>query len=430
MPDRGIRSILAADDPPMARATAMTDPARDGGRRADAGRIGLATAAAGACLFAAFSPVSIVAYQVGWGLSLIGLLLAYASGRVRFRRTPLDLPWLLFAGAQIASVLFSTDSGHSLRRLRGEWILLFFPVFLQAIRDSRIARRALGILMISSCLACAYAFWQILAGRDLVRSRLLEPIGGLHIATGFFGHHLTYGGHVLITGTIAMALLFGAAPPRRRLLRAGVLLLQIAGIAASFARTAWAGFLAAIAAAALLRRGRGRWAALALGLFVIVGLLAVPAVRQRIQAVGDFGDDPRMRLWATSVRIWLDHPIIGSGLGTFRTQFPHYRVPGAYLSTAHPHNDILNIMVNAGIVGLAAFAFFWIRFFRWVGSVRGRLPESDPRRPLLTAGMLVAIAVLVGGLGQCFLTDEEVGTLVWFTMAATAAIAREVRDEG
>lgn len=427
---RGSPPYSGRGQDPGATTTTMTDPTLESKARAALGRLGVPIAVGGVYVFTAFSAVSIVAYQVGWILSLLGLLFAFGLGRIRYRATPLDLAWLLFVCAEMVSVLFSVDRARSLRSLRGEWILLFFPVFLQALRDSKVARRSMGVLIVSSSISCVYAIWQVFVGRDLVRSRPLEQIGGLHIATGFFGHHLTYGGHVLITGTIALALFLGVRSPGQRILHAAALLLQLGGVVGSFARTAWIGFIAATGGIAVLRRGRARWVALAIGLLSIAIVLAVPAVRQRLQAVGDFTDDPRRRLWATSLRIWLDHPVFGSGLGSFRIQFPLHKVPGAYLSTAHPHNDILNIMVNAGIVGLAGFVFFWIRFFRWVGSAYRRLPCDDPRRPLLSAGMMVAGAVLVGGLGQCFFTDEEVGTLIWFTLAATAAVAREVHDEG
>jgi hypothetical protein len=64
-----------------------------------------------------------------------------------------------------------------------------------------------------------------------------------------------------------------------------------------------------------------------------------------------------------------------------------------------------------------------------VGGSRSLLRSEDIRRPFLLAAILVPIAFFVGGLGQCFLTDEEVGQLFWFVTAAFVVVAREVRDE-
>ena len=65
----------------------------------------------------------------------------------------------------------------------------------------------------------------------------------------------------------------------------------------------------------------------------------------------------------------------------------------------------------------------------WDRVARRSLGSRDPRRAFLIAGILVPVAFFVGGMGQCFLTDEEVGQLFWFVIAAFVAVAREVRDE-
>ena len=44
---------------------------------------------------------------------------------------------------------------------------------------------------------------------------------------------------------------------------------------------------------------------------------------------------------------------------------------------------------------------------------------------IVLAGMLAVGGILVGGLGQCFLLDEEVAVLVWFVAAGTMVAAGE-----
>ncbi len=393
------------------------------------GAVGLTLATWGAFAFAATSSISIVAYEAAFGIAVIGLVVAFASRSLSYRRTVCDLPLLALVAADLLACVFSVHPLHSLRSMRGEWILLFYPVFVQAFRDARAVRRALTVLLISSSLVALYAIEQMFVGRDLWRGRALEPIGNLYIATGLFGHHLSYGGHVLITGTIAFVLGMSSRRPRERILLAILAAVQFGGIVASFARTAWAGYLAAVAGVAASTKGIARRAALAAAAAAVVVAALIPAVRARLGTLGDFGDDPRIRLWMTSLEIWKHHPIFGSGMASFRSQFPLYRVPGEYLSTAHPHNDILNIMVNSGLIGLAAFTFIWIRFFRHVARARAILPASDPRRAVLLAGALAVVGVLVGGIGQCFLTNEKVASLFWFVVAATVAVAHEARTE-
>lgn len=393
--------------------TSSTDPAA---RRA---------AAWGAILFAAASPVSYAAAQWFAGIALLALIVGFATRAIRYRPTPLDLPLVAFVAAEILAIVFSVHPARSLRCLRGDWILLFYPVLAQSLRGTRDVRRAFAALVASSSIVAVYAVWQMFAGRDILRDRALEGIGPLYIATGFFGHHLTYGGHILITATLTLVL--AAARPRATMAAAGMT--QIGGIVASFARTAWIGLAAGVCGLAASMRGRTRAGLVGAMAIAAAAALAFPPVRERLGGFLSFHDDPRVRLWQTAIRIWLDHPIFGAGLGSFKTQFPIYMVPGHYMATGHPHNDLLNILVHSGVVGLAAFAWIWIRFFRAVAAARRRLAANDLRRPLLNAAWIVPLAFFVGGLGQCFLTDEEVGTLFWFIAAASIAVTREVDGE-
>jgi O-antigen ligase len=387
---------------------------------------GLATGLAGigVLLFLACAPISIVAYEVGWGLACLGVIAALALGG-RYRRTPLDLPLALFVAAELLSIVFSQDRARSLRSMRGEWILLSYPLFVQAIRDARALRRGYAVLGVSATLVAAYAIWQVFAGHDPWRHIELERIGGLHFATAFFNHHLTYGGSVLITALLAFGLLFASGARAARLRWAIALAAQTAALAGTFARTAWAGFLAALAGAALSARREIRRVALALGGAAIVVALLLPPIQARLGSPERLLNDPRIRLWRTALRIWRDHPITGSGIGTYAGLFERYKVPGEYAATNNAHCEILNLLAGSGLLGVAAFAFLWYRFFRAAAGAYRRLAATDSRRALLLAGMLAAGGILVGGLGQCFLLDEEVAVLLWFVVAGTMVTAGE-----
>jgi O-antigen ligase len=400
--------------------------AKGGGGRI--GDLGATLATAGAFAFAAFAPVSIALFQVSAGLAFLGTALAITSGRWTYRPTPIDLPLLIFIAVDLLSAVFAVDRARAFRCIKGDWILVFLPIFAQAVRSSRDVRRAFGILLASSTLVAAYAIAQMFTGIDLLRHRGLEPVGGVFIAVGLFGHHLTYGGSVLITSSLAIALAAGAQSSREKLTGGLAAFVQIGGVVASFARTAWAGLLVAVASVAFSVRGWVRRAAIVAIVGGAAAAVAIPPIRVRLSDVLTFGDDPRVRLWRTALRIWAAHPILGAGPGSFKSQFPNFKVPGTYMATGHPHNDILNILVQSGIIGLAAFVYLWIRYFRDLAGARRRLADGDPRRVLLLAGIVVVATFFVGGLGQCFLTDEEVGCLFWFIAAMGLVVAREVRD--
>jgi O-antigen ligase len=246
------------------------------------------------------------------------------------------------------------------------------------------------------------------------------------MATGFFGHHLTYGGSVLITACLTLGLVTAAPTWSRRRLLGAALGLQVGGVVVSLARTAWAGLVAAaFGLIPALRATHRRWGILALGTVILFAFLA-PPVRQRIGPLRLVTDDPRVRLWQTALIIWGEYPVLGAGLGTYEILFPKYKVPGRYDATGNPHNESLGVLVSSGLIGFAAFVFLWFRFFgASIGGYR-RTPRSDPRRALLLGGILSAVGLLAGGMGQCFLYDEEVATLFWLTAAGTMVTVLEV----
>jgi O-antigen ligase len=69
-----------------------------------------------------------------------------------------------------------------------------------------------------------------------------------------------------------------------------------------------------------------------------------------------------------SLRIWRDHPWLGTGLGSFETAYPRYRsFPGDAVYD-HAHNDYAEALAETGLVGgvliLAAIVLFFRIAFR------------------------------------------------------------------
>ncbi|MFN8547951.1 MAG: glycosyltransferase family 9 protein [Candidatus Eisenbacteria bacterium] len=364
-------------------------------------------------LFALAAPWSIAAAE-GAVIATAALLVARAAVT---RRPLLTLPWTLWAvvaflAAQALSIPFGVHPARSLRCFRGSWVMLFVFVFWQAMADARSRRRATVALVVSGALAGLYGVVQHWSGRDWLHHRALENYGGGgFVAVGNLNSHLTYAGVILPLLFLALGVALDNRGARRLGTWGAALLLGL-GVLLSFTRTAWIGAAAGLAAFGLLL---GRRAALvSLGALALIGSLAAliePALARRLASIFQSADDPRWRLWQTALRIVGDHPWTGAGLGSFKTQFPLYKVPGSYMSTVHPHHDFLNALVETGLIGATAWLSIWIAFLR----------EAAPRvasRPGVRLGAIAAVvALLAAGLGQCYSTDEEVAQVWWFVVA-------------
>src|SRR5208283_4937914 len=70
-----------------------------------------------------------------------------------------------------------------------------------------------------------------------------------------------------------------------------------------------------------------------------------------------------------SWKIFLDHPIVGTGLGTLQMVFPPYETLYDGRVVNHTHNDYLELLAEAGILGGICSAWFIGVLF--LGSLKG-----------------------------------------------------------
>jgi O-antigen ligase len=72
----------------------------------------------------------------------------------------------------------------------------------------------------------------------------------------------------------------------------------------------------------------------------------------------------RLHFWQIAWRIFLDYPIIGAGLDAYGTAFPLYDTWNGMYRIEQAHNDYLQILADAGILGFACVAAFIFLLFR------------------------------------------------------------------
>ncbi len=83
-------------------------------------------------------------------------------------------------------------------------------------------------------------------------------------------------------------------------------------------------------------------------------------------AGGGISQELRVSIYRDTWRIILDHPWIGTGLGTLATVYPQYASFYNGLTVDHAHNDYLEVLAETGIVGgVFGLSFFLLLF--WLG---------------------------------------------------------------
>jgi len=132
-----------------------------------------------------------------------------------------------------------------------------------------------------------------------------------------------------------------------------------------------------------------------LGLALLWGaLIGLDAVISRFFTVSE-GFKGRWEIYANTLQIIKDFPLLGSGLGTFIQVFPAYRSFHVEGFVSHAENDFIQLASEVGLVGigLLAVAFLFLLYKAFSG-IRKLSPE-DSRRYIGIGGLVGILALLV-----------------------------------
>lgn len=348
-------------------------------------------------------------------------------GRIDPRRLPLILPVLAWTAASLTSALASAWPLESLVSLKSLLALLAMYVVLDLLQDATGAERFLTVLLVLMAGVSVVGVlqvglcpwlgpWEATVLRRVVRH--------CQRAHGFYSIFMT------LAGVLTLVLL--AELPRllmgkvgRGGWRLGVWLLCTMGLAATFVRGAWLGFVGGIVVAALALPGR-RLLALAGLAFLLSIVLIVPQTRDRAASLLDMQDttaNERLLMWRSGVAVASDHPVTGVGVGQLKRVYPRYAAPEVTVkSRSHLHNTPLQVLAERGVLGLAAWVWFFTAFFMRAGRALHHLAPEQRQERILIAGAMAGIAgFLISGLTEYNFGDSEVALVAYSVMALAFA---------
>jgi O-antigen ligase len=393
--------------------------------------------------------VAFGAFVVGLGLSitlsetaltLLTLLWLWRLRDPRVRaaaRWPLWQPVLAFSAVSLISAIAAEyPPVLALGACKGLLLVAALYVTADALAGPETGLRFLSALLAVVAVAAAVGVLQTVAcpgpAPDYGSPTWLYH--RCYRARGFFSIYMTLAGVLnLVLLANLPRLLPGAAIARWLPLP---WLVSLGGLLATYTRGAWMGFAAGVLTLLPATR-RGRW--LLLGGLLVLGLavLAGPQhLRQRFLTMGD-PDDPTVRervyMWRSGLTMWRQHPLLGVGPGGVKREYVRYALPEAVKKhTGHVHNTPLQILVERGVLGLAAWLWLWIAFYvHTIGRLRQLPVEALHERTLVVGALAATTGFLIGGLSEYNFGDSEVVMVAWALMALPWAVdARATRAAG
>ena len=294
--------------------------------------------------------------------------------------TPLSWPLL----AMIATAIIAGLGGVSPRASSFEILceigdfVLFIAIFYH-MRDDRTRRALLVCFFTGGIIAAVFGIALTLTRHPP------EMFSYQHgRAAGTFLQPNEFGGYLLFFISLGLAQA-GATPVLRRL-GFSAAIIGIVALALAVSRAAWLGLIVGLP---VLVWRFGRKAMIA---YVVAAALTLVLGTTTFR---DVAHDPsentsRIAVWEGALRMAERFALTGVGPLGFSKVYPSLKQPEAAVDEVHAHDLPLNVLVENGVLGLAAFIWAVIAGLRQALRTRTRLDQSDRERVLLYYGIAAA----------------------------------------
>ncbi len=125
----------------------------------------------------------------------------------------------------------------------------------------------------------------------------------------------------------------------------------------------------------------------------LVAIYGTSHLEGRFDNVFDHFKERRLVIWGNTLDLVKDYPLMGSGLGTFRSVFQLYTPVGWTGITKHAHNDYLEILSETGILGLTMAGLALLYFIHIIS--RLWKTSTIERRDMVSLGTFCAVIYIL-----------------------------------
>lgn len=397
----------------------------------------------------AFFYFGIAALVVLWATDCL------VGGEIKFSRSPLQLPLLLLAAFAIIQTipfgsLGETNGLSELPRtisiepfatkttaLHIFALCAFFALLLVSLDSARRLRRLATVITIFGFI---YAFYSIL--QMVLSPAKIYGIYGPQSATPFgsFVNRHNFAAIMEMAICLPLGLIFAGAVGRdKKLLYVVSVALMGTSLLLSGSRGGFVALLAGIIVLIILTtRSRGRknllitvalsvlLLAAAIGGAIFVGG-ETSLTRFSDSAASDNISSSRFQIWSVTLKVISHHLPFGAGLGAYAQAYTKFDQGSGLERVEQAHNDYLQILADAGIVGLVIGVLFLFWFFR--EGLRNIATTNTYRRGIAFGAFAGCSAILVHSIFDFVLHITAVSVMFLTLMAMLVASGRKYDDD-
>ena len=397
--------------------------------------------------------VLIVLGLMFWGFKMV------SEEKLKFTTSFLDLPILSFMAICIFSLFWSNSPFVSLKELPLFLVgpLLYF-IITNNINDKRQIDRILNVLLIIGGL---FGIYGILQYNGIDFSFWLRNIGRQQVF-GLFGNVNYFAEYLIVPLPLAISLFFSSRNKFKKFL----LLIGILAMGTTLVVTFTRGSYLSIGVSLifmfllfLLSRGKSfinenkKIFIIILTAIIIVAFLfiipsplskpgtAISQIKGRVsitRLINEFTFGRRIATWKFTVLMIKDHPLLGSGIGTFKYNSLKYQAKffdQGQNRSLYPygfddkvHNEYLQLWAELGIIGLGIFIWLIISYFNCGLKILKKI-KNKHRQGIIIGLMGAVVAVLVDGIFGFPLHLPAIIVLFWLALGLTIAENKVEVDE-
>jgi len=314
---------------------------------------------------------------------------------------------------------------------------MFLAVALVYLDSAERLRRLVTVLVVFGFL---YAFFAILQS-VLSPTRIYGIYGNGNLTPfGSFVNRHNFAAYMEMLVSIPLGLLFvGAVKPDKRLLYIIAVVLMTSSLFLSSSRGGLIALLAEIIFLVILTTGEKGNRKIFLKI-VLSLLLVAAAVGGAIFVGGDTSltriaetassqdvTSSRMHIWNVTLKIITDNLPFGAGIGAYAQAYTQHDTASGLDLVEQAHNDYLQIIADAGIVGVVIGAFFLFWLFKT--GFRNSRRQNMFRRGIGVGAFAGCYAVLVHSLFDFVLHTTAISILFLTLLAMLEAAGRKFDDD-
>ncbi|MGP1384522.1 MAG: IctB family putative bicarbonate transporter [Thainema sp.] len=356
--------------------------------------------------------------------------------------TPIHLLVLLYWGVATAATALSPVRSAAI----SGWVeltlfLVFFALLARCLRSQPLRTGLIVIYLLTAMIVSIYGLRQWFFGAEALAT-WVDPESPLAETTrvySYLGNPNLLAGYLVPAIPFSMAALFAWRSWLQKALALLLLVVNSLCLILTFSRGGWLGFVAAGYVMTVLivwwwlPRMPYFWRRWALPMvlggsaaFIVVAVAALEPLRDRVLSIFAGRDDSsnnfRINVWMAAIDMIKDRPVLGIGPGhdAFNQVYPLYQQ--ARYSALSAYSIPLEIAVEMGLIGLAAFGWLVL-----TAIIQGLVQVNRLRQSGQVQGywLLAAIAAMIGllihGLVDTVWYRPQINTLWWLCLAIVAS---------